>query len=102
MVATRSDKVMPRVDAISLSPRQNASSRLTLVLCPAITMDRLTTGDFIHRLLVRALIRRVPALPCWLELARARARALIGQTQSDLRRHAGQLGAASRLFVRYV
>ena len=26
---------------------QNASSRLTLVLCPAMTIERLTTGDFI-------------------------------------------------------
>ena len=33
--------------AISLSAFQNASSRLTLVLCPAMTMDFLTTADFI-------------------------------------------------------
>src|SRR5262245_225467 len=50
IAATRSDKVMPRPTAISLSPFQNASSRLTLVLCPAITIERLTTGDFICRL----------------------------------------------------
>src|SRR5262249_32737844 len=42
-----SDKVRSRLAAISLSPVQNASSRLTLVLCPAITIERLTTGDFI-------------------------------------------------------
>ena len=28
-------------------PLQNASSRLTLVLCPPITIERFTTGDFI-------------------------------------------------------
>src|SRR5581483_1536358 len=50
MAATRSDKVMSRLPAISFNPFQNASSRLTLVLCPAITMDRFTTGDFIDRL----------------------------------------------------
>src|SRR6516162_1371363 len=47
MVATMSDKVRSRLAAISFSPVQNASSKLTLVLCPAITIERLTTGDFI-------------------------------------------------------
>src|ERR1700674_322835 len=42
-----SDKVKSRFAAISFSPVQNASSRLTLVLCPAMTIERLTTGDFI-------------------------------------------------------
>src|SRR5262245_41133415 len=51
IAATRSDNVMSRPLAISLSPFQNASSRLTLVLWPAMTMERLTTGDFIARLL---------------------------------------------------
>src|SRR5215470_12158828 len=49
MLATRSDNVMLRAEAISLRPLQNASSRLTLVLCPAMTIERLTTGDFIDR-----------------------------------------------------
>src|SRR5215475_14897914 len=48
IVDTRSDKVMSRPPAISFSPLQNASSRLTLVLWPAITIERLTTGDFIY------------------------------------------------------
>src|SRR5262249_4950511 len=47
MVATMSDSVKSRLAAISFSPVQNASSKLTLVLCPAITIERLTTGDFI-------------------------------------------------------
>ena len=47
MDATSSDRVISRASAISFSPFQNASSRLTLVLCPAITMDLFTTGDFI-------------------------------------------------------
>src|SRR5712672_732725 len=46
MAATISDKVMSRSDAISLSPLQNASSRLTLVLSPAMTIARLVTIDF--------------------------------------------------------
>src|SRR5712692_4629259 len=49
IAATRSDKVMSRPAAISFSPFQNASSRLTLVLWPAMTMERLTTEDFIAR-----------------------------------------------------
>src|SRR3954452_8408451 len=53
MVDTRSDSVMLRSSAISLRPCQKASSRLTLVLWPAITMERLTTGDFIDGLLVQ-------------------------------------------------
>jgi hypothetical protein len=39
--------VMCRAIAMSFRPFQNASSRLTLVLWPAITIERLTTGDFI-------------------------------------------------------
>src|SRR5262245_2051991 len=54
IAATRSDKVMSRPLAISLRPLQNASSRLTLVLWPAMTMERLTTGDFIARLPFRS------------------------------------------------
>ena len=46
IVATRSDKVVSRLLAISLRPFQNASSRLTLVLWPAIMIERLTTEDF--------------------------------------------------------
>src|SRR6267378_40230 len=48
--ATSSDRVRLRAVAISFSPPQNASSRLTLVLCPVMTIERFTTGDFIRRL----------------------------------------------------
>src|SRR5665213_3877257 len=51
MLATISERVISRLPAISFRPFQNASSRLTLVLCPAMTIERLTTGDFIGRLL---------------------------------------------------
>src|SRR6478609_2804876 len=51
---TSSDKVMSRVPEISFMPFQNASSRLTLVLCPATTIERLTTGDFMRPLHRRA------------------------------------------------
>src|SRR5260370_40099186 len=47
MVPTRSDKDRSRSLAISFSTFQNASSRLTLVLWPATTTERLTTEDFI-------------------------------------------------------
>src|SRR5450756_1339918 len=47
MSATISDRFMSYFLAISFRPFQNASSRLTLVLWPIITIDRLTTGDFI-------------------------------------------------------
>src|SRR5271168_3857038 len=63
MLPTRSDNVTWRVTAISFSPRQNASSRLTLVLCPAMTMERLTTGDFIDRLPFRPDVGRARGGP---------------------------------------
>src|SRR5215470_9740974 len=63
MLATRSDNVMLRAPAISLRPLQNASSRLTLVLCPAMTIERLTTGDFIDRPPYRHDARRVRGGP---------------------------------------
>ena len=50
--------------AISLRPLQNASSRLTLVLWPAMTMERLTTGDFIGRLPFRSGVGRGPWQLC--------------------------------------
>src|SRR5262245_31850068 len=46
MVATRFDKVVSRPSATSRKPFQNSSSRLTLVLWPATTTERLTTEDF--------------------------------------------------------
>src|SRR5712691_1537294 len=49
IAAMRSDKVVLRPAAISLSAFQNLSSRVTLVLWPAILIDRLTTEDFIVR-----------------------------------------------------
>src|SRR6516162_4657715 len=46
MLASKADTVECRYPAISLRAPQKASSRLTLVLCPARTTDRLTTRDF--------------------------------------------------------
>src|ERR1700758_4998381 len=63
MLATRSESVMLRAEAISLRPFQNASSRLTLVLCPAMTIERLTTGDFIDRPPFRAGAHRARGGP---------------------------------------
>src|ERR1700716_2888332 len=49
IVAASSDDVIFRWPAISLNAFQNVSSRLTLVLWPAMTTERLTTDDFIAR-----------------------------------------------------
>src|ERR1700749_3153307 len=54
MPPTNSDSVCRLVLAISFRPSQNASSRLTLVLCPASTIERFTTVDFMAPLLVLA------------------------------------------------
>src|SRR5438270_2748418 len=52
MTATRSDTVMSRPMAISLTAVQNASSRQTLVRWPAITTERFSTRDFFAPYLV--------------------------------------------------
>jgi hypothetical protein len=44
MIVANSDTVRPRACAISLSPPQNASSRLTLVLWLEIAIERLADG----------------------------------------------------------
>src|ERR1700730_556729 len=49
IVPASSDVVIFRWSAISLNAFQNVSSRLTLVLRPAITTERLMTDDFIAR-----------------------------------------------------
>src|SRR5262245_2567152 len=48
IAATNSDRVTFRALAISFSAFQNASSRLTLVLWPERTIERLMTRDFIR------------------------------------------------------
>ena len=53
IVASRCDNVSSRSSAISFSAYQNASSTLTLVLWPAMTIERLVTGDFIAHLPAR-------------------------------------------------
>src|SRR6266403_3750871 len=50
MAVSNSDTVILPDAAISLSDFQNASSRLTLVLCPPRTTDRFTIRDFIFGL----------------------------------------------------
>src|ERR1051325_5827476 len=94
MLATRSESVMLRVPAISLRPLQNASSRLTLVLCPAMTIERLTTGDFIAFLLFLSCAHRDPgelSLPATLP---ARAAPWCGRGRSGGRRRARPRGAS--------
>src|SRR5262249_16751877 len=46
IAAPNSARVMPRSPAISFKLFQNSASRLTLVLWPAITIERFETGDF--------------------------------------------------------
>src|ERR1700761_6509352 len=62
--ATRSDSVTWRDTAMSLRLFQNASSRLTLVLWPAMTIQRLTTGDFIAHLPFQSGVGRGPSGLC--------------------------------------
>src|SRR5580704_12641924 len=50
MAVSNSDTVILPDAAICLSDFQNASSRLTLVLCPPRTTDRFTIRDFISGL----------------------------------------------------
>src|SRR5665213_3231375 len=94
MLATMSDRVISRPPAISFRPFQNASSRLTLVLCPAMTIERLTTGDFIGRLLFPSGAFRdrgslLPDAP-----RQALARFLACRGLRDWRRPAGRPAAA--------
>src|SRR5437016_8832505 len=85
IAATSSDKVMLRALAISLSPFQNASSRLTLVLWPAMTMERLTTGDFILRLPCRPGADRDPGGPSCRAQHQDCARPCSGRATTDCR-----------------
>src|SRR5439155_1564974 len=97
IVATRSDNVTFRSAAISFSPFQNASSRLTLVLCPAITIDRLTTGDFIDHLLFRSGRRPARACPCRHARRRAGAQRQKRRSQSARARPSLHGGIAPNL-----
>ena len=54
MAVSNSDTVILPDAAIPLSDFQNASSRLTLVLCPPRTTDRFTIRDFISGLVLNS------------------------------------------------
>src|SRR5260221_1345686 len=90
--ATMSDSVNSRPLAISFRPYQNASSRLTLVLWPAMTIERLTTGDFIGGLLFRSGDHqgRRGLFPAGRR--RACAGVWVYRGQGDWRGHAARLG----------
>ena len=60
ITATKAPKFVCRLPAISFRHSQNASSRLTLVLWPATTTERLTTGDFIEAPLLVGNFREWP------------------------------------------
>src|SRR5262249_10088306 len=53
ILATSPDNVSSRSSAISFSKFQNVSSRLTLVLCPPITIERFAIDDFTARPILR-------------------------------------------------
>src|ERR1700738_5040412 len=95
MLATRSDSVMLRPEAISFRPFQKASSRLTLVLCPAITIERLTTGDFIDRPPFRCDAHPVRDAPSWPAPPRAYARPSSGRGRGGFPRLVFGPGAGS-------
>src|SRR5215831_15224359 len=74
IAATMSDKVKSRLAAISFNPVQNASSKLTLVLCPAMTIERLTTGDFIGFSCLDTVLIQLAANPRFCSTRRAHGR----------------------------
>src|ERR1700694_1902388 len=90
MAPTISDKVRPRPVAISFSPFQKASSRLTLVLWPAMTIERLTTGDFIDLLHFRSGERRGPAWLYCPATRRADVQPWTSRSAPGVRLHAAQ------------
>src|SRR3984893_6162890 len=94
---TSSDSVMFRRLEISFMPFQNASSRLTLVLWPATTIDRFTTGDFMTR--PRHRCDADPAYPSHgLRAAHPEyARIWCGQSARDWQRPALQIDPALRV-----
>src|SRR5437764_11806369 len=94
--ATSSDSVTLRVPAISLRQVQNASSRLTLVLCPAMTIERLTTGDFMARLLFLFCAHRYPDDVFLLAMLPAHAPLWCGRTAFGSRRRAHRRAALRR------
>src|SRR5882757_2150145 len=60
IITTSSFNGVLRARAISFSALQNGSSRQTLVLRPAMSIDRLITGDFMARVFSR-LVRAGPS-----------------------------------------
>src|SRR3954468_12681481 len=95
MVDTRSESEASRLSAISFSPFQNASSRLTLVLCPAMTMDLLTTCDFIYPLPIGFGDGRACGALCLPEPCSAFARPSRHRAAgAALQRHQSLVGAA--------
>src|SRR5262245_7414390 len=62
IAAINAPRVVPRSPAISFKLSQNWSSRLTLVLWPAMTIERFVTEDFTASLSRRDEIERGPCL----------------------------------------
>src|ERR1700734_1394840 len=98
---TRSDKVTRRPTAMSFNPLQNASSRLTLVLWPAMTMERLTTGDFIARLPFRSGAGRDFCWPCHSAIAPRRVRLLGAHARAGWKQLLARPGAVWPVCARY-
>src|SRR3984893_1044076 len=83
---TSSDSVISRSPEISFMPFQNASSRLTLVLWPATTIERLTTGDFMRRPRRRCDADRDDRWLGYRAVHRARVRIWFGRIEPGWRR----------------
>src|SRR5579872_1925925 len=80
---TSSDSVTFRKPEISFMPFQKASSRLTLVLWPATTIDRFTTGDFMMRPRCRCDADRADRPRGARAIRHARVRRGCGQIEHD-------------------
>src|SRR5579862_187481 len=100
MVATRSDNVSCRPVAMSFNPFQKASSRLTLVLWPAMTIERLMTGDFIAHLPFRPGAGRGFFGLCRCPTAFGFVQPLSGHRRAGCPRRLARLGGVSAAFAR--
>src|ERR1700761_8851844 len=100
MVATISDNVNCRLSAMSFNPFQKASSRLTLVLWPAMTIERLMTGDFIFDLPFLPGAGRAYAELCRRQPAFGFVRFGCGHEKAGWPRRIAPLRGVSAVFVR--
>src|SRR3954454_4081351 len=95
---TSSDNVISRNPEISFMPFQKASSRLTLVLSPATTIERFTTGDFMMRPRHRSDADRATRWRAWRAVAQEYVRISFGRIAHDWPRPPWRTAFVQRVF----